>query len=210
MIHHAAPPIDPSAIERLREAAATCKACHLWENATQTVFGAGRPDARVMLIGEQPGDQEDRIGQPFVGPAGKVLDRALLAAGINRDEVYLTNAVKHFKWKWRGRRRLHVKPTRQEITACHPWLEEEIRVLRPRAIVCLGITAAGALLGRSLKISSARGHPLASDLAPSVFVTVHPSYILRLPQEAQRAAEFDALVNDLRLVHAALAGAETR
>ena len=210
MIHHADPPVDPSAIEHLREAAGTCKACHLWENATQTVFGAGRPDARVMLIGEQPGDQEDRIGQPFVGPAGKVLDRALLAAGINRDEVYLTNAIKHFKWEWRGRRRLHVKPTRQEVKACHPWLEEEIRVIRPRAIVCLGTTAAGALLGRSLKISSARGHPLASDLAPSVFVTVHPSYILRLLGEAQRAAEFDALVNDLRLVHAVLAGAGLR
>jgi uracil-DNA glycosylase family protein len=195
------------ALERLRDAARSCTACPLWENATQTVFGEGDAEAEVMLVGEQPGDQEDVSGRPFVGPAGRLLDRALAEAGVERSRVYLTNAVKHFKWEWRGKRRLHKKPSQREVSiCCRQWLDHEIRIIRPRVIVCLGATAAGALLGRGFKISTQRGRLVQSDLAEYVFATVHPSYLLRLPEESQRAQAFAAFVDDLRLIGRALAG----
>ena len=182
----------------------TCRACELWKRGTQTVFGEGRSKARVMLVGEQPGDQEDIQGRPFVGPAGKILDKALEEAGINRDEVYVTNAVKHFKWEPRGKRRIHKKPNSMEITACKPWIEAEIDVIKPDVIVCLGATAAQALLGREFRVSTQRGTWVSSPLAPFVMATVHPSSLLRAPDEVTRRLETKRFIQDLKLVREAL------
>ena len=182
--------IPPSpTLPRLREAAATCRGCDLWVNATQTVFGEGPRKAEVMLVGEQPGDQEDRQGHPFVGPAGRLLDAGLDHAGIDRTQVYVTNAVKHFKFVVIERgRRLHKKPSAGEIRACHPWLEEEIRLVKPRVVVALGATAAQALLGKQFRVTQDRGKPLPSDLAEAIVATVHPSAILRAPGDAREDA----------------------
>ena len=179
----------------LRAAAAGCRACHLWEHATQTVFGEGRREAQVMMIGEQPGDKEDLAGHPFVGPAGRVLDEALDEVGIDRDDVYVTNAVKHFKWKARGKRRIHDKPNTAEIAACRPWLDAELAAVRPQVVVLLGATAAQGLLGRSFRVTAQRGEVLDSTgIAPYVVATVHPSSILRAPDETRAEArrEFTA------------------
>ena len=201
----AAPLIPPNpTIPKLRGAATNCQACDLWKTGTQTVFGEGGPKARVMLVGEQPGDQEDIQGRPFVGPAGKILDKALQEAGINREEVYVTNAVKHFKWEPRGKRRIHKKPNSMEITACRPWIDAEIEVLQPDVIVCLGATAAQALLGRDFKVSTQRGVWVPSPLAPFVMATVHPSSLLRAPDEETRRGETKRFIEDLGLVHEAL------
>jgi DNA polymerase len=187
-------------LERLRAVAAGCKACHLWERGTQTVFGEGARDAEVMLVGEQPGDQEDRAGQPFVGPAGRVLDEALEEAGIDRSKAYVTNVVKHFKWEARGKRRIHAKPNWTEIAACKPWLEAELAVVEPRVLVCLGATAAQALLGKQFRVTKQRGEPVESPLAPNVLATIHPSAILRQRDEESRRGEMAAFVDDLRVV----------
>jgi uracil-DNA glycosylase len=192
-------------LEALREAAAGCRGCHLWRPATQTVFGEGLRRSRVMLVGEQPGDQEDRQGRPFVGPAGRELDRALEAAGIARDEAYVTNVVKHFKFEERGRRRIHQTPRRFEIDACRPWLDEELRLVEPEALVTLGATAAKALFGSSFRLTRHRGEPVQSDLAPLVTATVHPSAILRAPDDEARHAERRMFTQDLRTVARALA-----
>jgi uracil-DNA glycosylase len=184
----------------LRRAAAACTGCDLYRDATQTVFGAGPAKARLMLVGEQPGDAEDRAGLPFVGPAGRLLDRALAEAGIDRGLVYVTNAVKHFKWVQRGKRRLHSKPGSREIAACHPWLDAEIAALKPAVIVALGATAAKALLGNSFRVTRQRGEPVASALAPHVLATVHPSSLLRAPDPATREAEYARFLADLRVV----------
>ncbi len=186
-------------IEDLRRRAASCRACDLWKRGTQTVFGEGGPAPRLMLVGEQPGDEEDRTGRPFVGPAGKLLDRALAEAGIDRALAYVTNAVKHFKWEPRGKRRIHSKPSAGEVAACMPWLRSEIEALRPRVIVCLGATAAQALLGRAFRVTLSRGQPVPSDLAPHVLATVHPSSILRAPDEGARHREYARFVEDLRM-----------
>ena len=191
-------------LKALREAARRCQDCPLWANATQTVFGEGAPRARVMLVGEQPGDEEDRNGHPFIGPAGRLLDRALEAAGIDRGELYVTNAVKHFKWEPRGKRRLHKTPAQREIDACHQWLEGEIRVLKPRVIVCLGATAAKAVIGPAFKVSTMRGRFVASAAAPKVFATFHPSALLRLRGDEEREAAFQQFVKDLSLIRKGL------
>jgi uracil-DNA glycosylase len=191
-------------LKQLREDARACRDCPLWANATQTVFGAGDPHARVMLVGEQPGDEEDKKGLPFVGPAGRLLERALEAAGIDRDHLYVTNAVKHFKWQLRGKRRLHKTPAQREIDACHPWLEREIEAVKPHVIVALGATAARAVIGKDFKVSVMRGQFVESPLAPHVFATFHPSALLRLKDEAEREAAFDQLVGDLQLIKKAL------
>jgi uracil-DNA glycosylase len=183
----------------LREAAAECRACPLWRKGTQTVFGEGARKARLMLVGEQPGDQEDRVGEPFVGPAGRLLDRALGEAGIDRRDAYVTNVVKHFKWEARGKRRIHKKPNLDEITACRPWLDAEIKVVRPTALVCLGATAAQALLGKQFRVTKERGRFVESDLAEYVTATIHPSSILRA-KDADREREFAAFVDDLRAI----------
>ena len=192
-------------VESLRAAAAGCTACHLHEIGTQTVFGEGSPDARVMLVGEQPGDQEDKAGRPFVGPAGRVLDEALEAAGIDRGGTYVTNVVKHFKWTRRGKVRLHQKPNAEEVRACLPWLEAELAVVKPEALVCLGATAAQALLGSSFRVTAHRGEWVDSPLAPKVTATVHPSSILRAPDAEARELAFKGLVADLARVAEALA-----
>jgi DNA polymerase len=184
----------------LSKAAAACEGCPLFARATQTVFGEGPSDARVILVGEQPGDQEDIQGKPFVGPAGKYLDRALADAGIGRRDVYVTNAVKHFKWTPRGKRRLHAKPTAREINACRPWLEAELDVIEPEVLVLLGATAAQSLLGREFRITKRRGQWVQSDWAPWTMATYHPSALLRAPDEAARRQMFDDFVGDLRLV----------
>jgi uracil-DNA glycosylase len=194
-----------SNLTALRSAAAGCRGCHLWRGATQTVFGDGRKSSRVMLVGEQPGDREDRAGEPFVGPAGRELDRGLEAAGIARADAYVTNVVKHFKFEERGRRRIHQTPKRFEIDACKPWLEEELKVVKPDALVLLGATAAKALLGSSFRVTQHRGELLDSELAPIVAATIHPSAILRGPDEAARAQEREAFADDLRVVAKALA-----
>jgi uracil-DNA glycosylase len=191
-------------LKALREAATGCRGCHLWRGATQTVFGEGRKSSRVMLVGEQPGDREDRAGEPFVGPAGRELDRGLEAAGIERADAYVTNVVKHFKFEERGRRRIHQTPKRFEIDACKPWLEEELKVVKPEALVLLGATAAKALLGSSFKVTQHRGELLESDLAPIVTATIHPSAILRGPDDATRQQEREAFADDLRAVAKAL------
>jgi DNA polymerase len=182
----------------LRAAAPGCRACDLYRDATQVVFGAGPASANLMLVGEQPGDQEDLAGDPFVGPAGKLLDRALADAGIDRSSAYLTNAVKHFKWQARGKRRIHQKPSWAEMTACKPWLEAELAVVKPAVLVALGATAAQSLLGRDFRVTRERGRPLDSPLAPHVLATVHPSSILR-GDPADREREYAALVADLEV-----------
>jgi uracil-DNA glycosylase len=192
-------------LKALREAAAECRGCRLWRGASQTVFGEGLKRARVMLVGEQPGDKEDLAGKPFVGPAGRELDRGLEAAGIVREEAYVTNVVKHFKFEERGRRRIHQTPKRFEIDACVPWLEAELEVVKPEAIVLLGAVAAKALLGSSFKVTQHRGELLDSELAPIVSATIHPSSILRQRDDASRAAEREAFAEDLRMVVGALA-----
>ena len=185
----------------LRRGAEGCRACALWRDATQTVFGAGPARARVMLVGEQPGDREDVVGEPFVGPAGEVLDRALEEAGILRDDAYVTNVVKHFKWReGRGKRRLHQRPNAAEIAACRPWLDAELAVVSPEILVCLGATAAKALLGRNVRVTRDRGRFLESELAPAVTVTVHPSSILRMDDEEERREARRGLSADLRKV----------
>lgn len=187
----------------VRAVAKGCQACPLYLRGTQTVFGEGPRRAELMLVGEQPGDAEDVAGHPFVGPAGKLLDRALDEAGIDRSLVYLTNVVKHFKWEPRGKRRIHAKPNAAEIGACRPWLETEIALVKPRVLVCLGATAAQALLGKAFKVSRQRGELVASSLAPIVTATVHPSSILRAPDDEARRNEMGAFVADLtRVAHA--------
>jgi uracil-DNA glycosylase family protein len=188
----------------LRTAAATCRGCELWKRGTQTVFGEGTADARVMLIGEQPGHDEDLAGHPFVGPAGRLLNRALAASGIARADVYVTNVVKHFKWEPRGKRRIHAKPSPSEIGACLPWLQAELDLVRPDVVVCLGATAAQAVLGPGFRVTKQRGEWARSPWAPRVLATVHPSSILRAPDDAARRREFDGLVADLAVVRAAL------
>jgi uracil-DNA glycosylase family protein len=181
----------------LREAACACRGCDLWEPATQTVFGEGPEDARMMLVGEVPGDREDRDGHPFVGPAGRELDRALEAVGIERGEVYVTNAVKHFRFEERGKRRIHQRPDAGQIRACRPWLRAEIDVIRPEAIVVLGATAAKSLLGNAFRLMAQRGTPLESDLAPIVVATIHPSAILRSRDDDERQAQREMFTADL-------------
>lgn len=197
-------PEEPT-LEALRAAADRCRGCHLWRAATQTVFGEGLGRSRLMLVGEQPGDREDRSGRPFVGPAGRELDRALEAVGIERDDVYVTNVVKHFKFEERGRRRIHQTPKRFEIDACKPWLHAELSAVRPEAVVLLGATAGKGLLGASFRITRERGRLLDSDLAPIVTATIHPSAILRAPDEAARQAERRAFADDLGVAARALA-----
>lgn len=197
-------PAERRSLTALRSAAAKCQGCPLWQSGTQTVFGEGRQDARLMLIGEMPGDREDIAGKPFVGPAGRLLDQALERAGIERDDAYVTNMVKHFKWEARGRRRLHKTPNRREIGACLPWLEAEIDLIKPEVLICLGATAAKALLGPKFKVSEQRGQLLESDLVPYVTATIHPSAILRLRPDVDRGREIDRLVEDLRVARAAL------
>jgi len=191
---------DRPSLAAYRDAAAHCQACDLWKNATQTVFGEGKRTAKVMFVGEQPGDKEDLAGRPFVGPAGQLLDEGLVAAGIDRETVYVTNAVKHFKWRQAGKRRLHEKPNRSEVAACKLWLEAEIRILRPQVVVCLGATAAQALIGPSFRVTKERGKLIPSPLAPHLLATVHPSSILRAPDDDARAQEMRLFVADLRAV----------
>ena len=191
-------------LKALREGAAGCRGCHLWRPATQTVFGQGKKSSRLMLVGEQPGDKEDLMGKPFVGPASRELDRGLEAAGIERAEAYLTNVVKHFSFQERGRRRIHQTPKRFEVEACKPWLEAELAVVKPEALVLLGAIAAKALLGSSFKVTQHRGELLDSDLAPIVSATVHPSSILRQPDEPRRVREREAFARDLRVIAEAL------
>jgi uracil-DNA glycosylase len=191
---------DRPTLPKLREAAAACKACDLWKTGTQTVFGEGTRNAEILFVGEQPGDKEDLAGRPFVGPAGRVLDEALDAAGIDRSLAYVTNAVKHFKWQGRGKRRIHQKPNAAELAACRPWLDAELAVVRPKVLVCLGATAAQALLGPQFRVTKQRGVPVDSDLAPYVVATVHPSSILRQETEDDRAAAMHDFVADLEVV----------
>jgi len=186
-------------LEQLRDEAAECRACPLWANATQTVFGEGAAHAQVMFVGEQPGDEEDKAGRPFVGPAGRVLDEAMERAGIDRNSVYVTNAVKHFKWEPRGKRRMHKTPAQQEIAACYQWLERELATVQPSLIVCLGATAARALLGPKFKITEGRGRFYSLAALPEILPTFHPSYILRLRDEPRATAEQQFLA-DIKLV----------
>ena len=196
---------DKHTLSALREAAAGCRGCHLWQGATQTVFGEGRKKARVMLVGEQPGDKEDQAGKPFVGPASRELDKGLQAAGIARDEAYLTNVVKHFKFEERGRRRIHQTPKKFEVDACRPWLDEELRVVQPEVLVLLGATAAKALLGSSFRVTRQRGQVLEDTaLAPIVVATIHPSAILRRRTDEERIAEREAFAADLAVIAQAL------
>ncbi len=196
---HPAPVPATTSLTTLRKAAAGCTACPLYKNATQTVFGEGPRQAALMLLGEQPGDQEDLSGKPFIGPAGQLLDRALEEAGIDRNSVYVTNTVKHFKWEPRGKRRIHQKPSSRDIAACRPWLEAELKVVRPSVLVCLGSTAAQALFGSSFRVTRERGKLLQSELAERVVTTVHPSSLLRQPDEESRRREYALFVEDLRV-----------
>lgn len=200
------PPAEAATLAEVRRAAEVCRRCELWKRGTQTVFGEGPPSASLMLVGEQPGDAEDLAGHPFVGPAGRLLREALAEAGIAADEVYLTNAVKHFKWTPRGKRRIHEKPNRIEVNACKAWLDQEIAHVKPRAIVALGATAANALLGPSARVMRDRGKPFPSALAELVTLTVHPSSILRAPDSEARASARQAFVADLKAVAARLKG----
>jgi uracil-DNA glycosylase family protein len=192
-------PAHPT-IPALRTAARTCKACDLWRRATQTVFGEGRPQAKIMFIGEQPGDKEDLAGRPFVGPAGWILDKALAEAGVQREQVYVTNVVKHFKWEPRGKRRIHKKPNALEIAACRPWLDAEIAVVKPRVIVLLGATAAQAVLGKDFRVTQHRGELLQSPIAPYVMATVHPSSILRAPDDEARHNEIRRFTEEVKKI----------
>jgi len=187
-------------LDEVRAEAAGCRACPLWKTGTQTVFGEGSDSAEVMFVGEQPGDQEDKQGRPFVGPAGRLLDEALEAAGIDRGSTYVTNAVKHFKWEARGKRRIHAKPSWTEQMACRPWLVAELEVVQPRILVCLGATAAQSLLGKQFRVTKERGRWLDSELAEWVTATIHPSSILRQRDDGSRRRELDGFVKDLRLV----------
>ena len=191
-------PPDTTSWSAVREVAKDCEACHLYKRATQTVFGEGPKDAPMMLVGEQPGDYEDVAGKPFVGPAGKIMDRALEEAGIDRSQVYVTNAVKHFKWEPRGKRRIHQKPNSREIAACRPWLEVELRLVKPKLLVCLGATAAQAIFGPSFRVTRERGKVLSSKFTPRVLSTVHPSSLLRQADEESRQKEYKRFVSDLR------------
>jgi uracil-DNA glycosylase family protein len=195
-----APQLFPQAesLDELRDRAKHCKACDLWRNATQTVFGEGAEHPKIMFVGEQPGDQEDLQGRPFVGPAGKLLDSALQESGVDREKTYITNAVKHFKWEPRGKRRIHKKPSGSEIASCRPWLNAEIAALQPEVIVCLGATAAQALLGRDFRVTQHRGELVKSSLAPFIMATVHPSSILRAPEQESRQAELGRFIDDLK------------
>jgi len=199
-------------LEGLRKVAARCQACDLWRNATQTVFGEGAPRARVLLIGEQPGDREDLAGHPFVGPAGRLLDEALQEAGIERSEVYVTNVVKHFRWSpaERGKRRIHKKPRASEIEACRPWLDAEIRLVKPEVVVCLGATAAQSLLGRAFSVTRQRGESIESAIAAKVMATVHPSSVLRAPDDAARHAQMREFIEDLKRVKSLLRNQSVR
>jgi uracil-DNA glycosylase family protein len=196
----AGPLVPDGPLEAVRAAAAGCKACDLWKLGTQTVFGEGRENATVMFVGEQPGNEEDLEGRPFVGPAGRLFDRALEEAGIDRSAAYVTNAVKHFKWEPRGKRRIHQKPNWSEMTACRPWLEAEIDRIRPRVVVALGATAAQTMLGRQFRVTKQRGIPVDSPLAPVVVATVHPSSILRAPDDRAREEALAEFVRDLRTI----------
>jgi uracil-DNA glycosylase family protein len=191
---------EKRSLPALRQASAACRGCSLYMHATQTVFGEGTAKARLVFVGEQPGDKEDRAGRPFVGPAGRVLDSALEAAGLRREEAYVTNAVKHFKFEERGKARLHKRPRPGEIRACRPWLSEELALIRPRALVLLGATAAQAVLGPTFRVTRDRGVPVPSELAPLVIATVHPASILRSRDDAERKSAFDEFVSDLRTV----------
>jgi uracil-DNA glycosylase family protein len=193
-----------STLDELRAEAAGCRACPLWQTGTQTVFGEGSARAKVVFVGEQPGDQEDKQGRPFVGPAGRVLDEALELAGIDRSATYVTNAVKHFKWTARGKRRIHAKPNWSEIAACKPWLQGELDVIGPDVLVCLGATAAQALLGRQFRVTKERGTWVDSPLAAHVTATIHPSSILRQRTDDDRRREMESFVDDLRLVASVL------
>jgi DNA polymerase len=192
--------VESRSLDELRAEAAECKACDLWKSGTQTVFGEGSEKAEIVFVGEQPGDKEDLAGRPFVGPAGRVLDEGLEAAGIDRSLAYVTNAVKHFKWTARGKRRIHQKPNAAEMAACRPWLEAELAVVRPKVLVALGATAAQSLLGRQFRVTKQRGTPVESELAPHVVATVHPSSILRQETEEDRAAAMKDFVADLEVV----------
>jgi len=187
-------------LDALRDQAAGCRACPLWKTGTQTVFGEGASGSQVMLVGEQPGDQEDKAGRPFVGPAGRLLDEALDAAGIDREAAYVTNVVKHFKWEARGKRRIHAKPSWSEVAACRPWLDGELEAVHPQVLVCLGATAAQALLGRAFRVTRQRGTWVDSDLAPHVTATIHPSAILRQQTDVDRRREMAAFIDDLKVV----------
>jgi uracil-DNA glycosylase family protein len=197
-------------LEKLGEAAARCRGCDLWQCATQTVFGEGNARARLMLVGEQPGNDEDRAGHPFVGPAGKLLDRALAEAGLERSDVYVTNVVKHFKWDPRGKRRIHAKPSASQIAACLPWLEAELDLVQPRIVGCLGATAAQSLLGRQFRVTQQRGTVVPSRWGPDIVATVHPSTILRAPDPEARERERARLVDDLRVMKHALTDASAK
>ena len=199
---HSAAPFIPAklTVPALQEAASSCTGCDLYKQATQTVFGEGAGHAEIILVGEQPGDQEDRAGHPFVGPAGHILDKALAEAGIARRDVYVTNAVKHFKWEPQGKRRKHKRPSAAEIAACRPWLEAEVKMLGPRVIVCLGVTAAQSVFGKLVRLNEIRGKSWSTAMGSNVFVTVHPSAILRHPESAQRAEEYRRFVQDLRRI----------
>jgi uracil-DNA glycosylase len=189
---------ERKSLNSLREAATNCRGCDLYAAATQTVFGEGRKGSRLMMVGEVPGDREDRAGKPFVGPAGRELDKALEQVGIDRADVYITNAVKHFKFQERGKRRIHQKPTKAEVDACFPWLREELKLVRPEVLVILGATAGKALLGSKFTLRESRGRPVDSDLAPYVTATIHPSAILRAPDDEARSAERRAFTRDLQ------------
>ena len=201
---------EDATLEQAAQAARGCKACELWQRGTQTVFGSGDRDAEIVLVGEQPGDREDREGLPFVGPAGRLLDQALAEAGIDRERVYVTNVVKHFNWEERGKWRIHKKPRPHHIEACRPWLEAELTAIRPRVIVCLGATAARALLGPAFRVTRQRGEFVPSPLAPHVLATVHPSSLLRAPDEETRHAETRRFVDDLRKAGTALQSSSAR
>ena len=200
---HPAPVPNTTNLAKVAAAARACTACHLYKRGTQTVFGEGPKRAKLLLLGEQPGDQEDLAGKPFVGPAGKLLDRALEEAGIPRGEVYVTNTVKHFKWEPRGKRRIHQKPNSREIAACRPWMEAELRLVQPQVLVCLGSTAAQAIFGAAFRVTRQRGIVMESTLAPKVVATVHPSSLLRQPDAESRAREYALFVDDLRAAAAA-------
>lgn len=202
----AAPPGSEAGLDELRARAAGCTACPLYRDATQAVFGEGPEGARVMFVGEQPGDSEDLAGEPFVGPAGRLLDRCLDAAGIDRRRIYVTNAVKHFKWVPRGTRRIHSKPSSMEIAACFPWLEAELGAVKPQIVVALGATAAQALFGKAFRVTRERGRLMPSRWAPHALATVHPSALLRAPDEATRHRETERFIADLKQVAAALQG----